>query len=40
MEVRGDSFVGMCGVGWGRVGAVVGEIGGEVYPSQCNLRVF
>ena len=40
IDVRGDRFVAIYGVGWGRISQVVGEIGGEVYGSQCNLGVF
>ena len=40
IEVRGDTLIRMCSVGWGRIGQVVCEIGGEVCWMECNLGYF
>ena len=40
IDVREDTYVGVWSVCWGRIGQVVGEIGGEVFPSQCIFASF
>jgi hypothetical protein len=40
IDVRVEIYVGVCRACWSRVSQVVGEIGGEVFRSECNLGYF
>jgi len=40
IEGRGDASVGVCAISLTKIGKVVGEVWGEVFATECNLRFF
>jgi hypothetical protein len=40
MEVRSYPYVDVCDIYLTRIGPVVGDVGGEVLPTEGNLRFF